>query len=251
MSASRTPGNHRDQLREQPEQVAQRARERRLTTVMVLVVVLLVVGGGTGFQFWRTSRAPSAAPATAGTFAPVRVVAGEPLVLGVAPDPAQQRKAPVRVQLYEDFHCQHCAEFEDAFGPTLTAAQTDGKIAIELYPMSFIDQGSAAAANAMACAADAGFGQSYYLGLFANHTLRWRDSQLIDLTAKAGTTVPPSFNACVTGRSQQEWVSSINTTAQRNGVTATPTMFVDHAPVDIAKLTPESLSSMIDRAVSQ
>ena len=44
----------------------------------------------------------------------------------------------------------------------LTAAQQSGQVRVELYPMAFIDEGSAAAANAMACAAEAGFGPSYY-----------------------------------------------------------------------------------------
>ena len=88
--------------------------------------------------------------------------------------------------MYEDFHCPHCADFEEQFGPVITQAQESGAARVELYPMAFIDEGSAAAANAMACAAEAGFGQAFYLGLFANHTLQWSDEQLIDLATKVG-----------------------------------------------------------------
>ena len=79
--------------------------------------------------------------------------------------------------------------------------------------MSFIDEGSAAAANAMACAAEAGFGQNYYLGLFANHTLQWSDEQLIDLAGKVGGNVAEAFRTCVSTKQHAGWVESINAAA--------------------------------------
>ena len=83
--------------------------------------------------------------------------------------------------------------------------------------MAFIDEGSAAAANAMACAAEAGFGQSYYAGLFANHTLHWCDDQLLEL-ARGGRRRPrPTFEHCVTSRAHAGWVDSINTAADAQG----------------------------------
>jgi protein-disulfide isomerase len=209
--------------------------------IAVIGFFLLMVGGGIGLQAWRTQRAPSAVPSPAVTTAPITVTDGMPLVLGSA-------DAPVKITLYEDFHCPHCAEFEDAFGNTLTEAQQSGKARIELYPMSFIDEGSAAAANAMACAAEAGFGQNYYLGLFANHTLQWSDEQLIDLAGKVGGDVTEAFRTCVSSKQHAGWVESINAAADKNGVQGTPTMFLNGNPVDLQTLTPDSLKAMIDQA---
>jgi protein-disulfide isomerase len=234
--------NARERL--QREQEAQRKRERRILGLVALAVVLLIVGVGIGVQQWRSGRTPSALPSTAGSLAPVTIADGKPIVLG-------QAGAPVKVQLYEDFHCPHCADFEEELGPTLTAEQQSGRVAVELYPMSFIDEGSATAANAMACAAEAGFGQAYYLGLFANHTLEWSDSQLVDLAGKVSSQVPASFGSCVTTKAHSGWVDSINAAAQANGVTSTPTMFINGAPVDVGTLTPESLKGMIDEAASK
>ena len=216
-------------------------RQQRILIIAVVAFFLLVVGGGIGLQAWRTQRAPSAVPSPAVTTAPITVTDGMPLVLGSA-------DAPVKITLYEDFHCPHCAEFEKAFGNTLTEAQQSGKARIELYPMSFIDEGSAAAANAMACAAEAGFGQNYYLGLFANQTLQWNDEQLIDLAGKVGGTVSDAFRTCVSTKQHAGWVESINAAADKNGVQGTPTMFFNGNPVDLAKLTPDSLTGMIDQA---
>ena len=55
--------------------------------------------------------------------------------------------------------------------------------------MAFIDAGSTAAANAFACAAEAGLRPGYYAGLFANQILRWSDDQLLALPAAVGATV--------------------------------------------------------------
>ena len=230
----------REAARLAAEQADRRRRERRVLVAVVVAVVVLVVGGGIGVQAWRSNRAPSAAvPATAVSEAPQQLTDGQPIRLGAA-------GAPVTVQLYEDFHCPHCVEFEEELGPTLTRAQAEGTVQVELYPMAFIDQGSTAASQAMACAAEAGFGQRYYLGLFANHTLQWSQEQLLDLAGKVGGSTAEPFGTCVRTGATAGWVSAINAAAERNGVTGTPTMFLDGEPVEVSGLTPESLQALID-----
>jgi protein-disulfide isomerase len=230
--------------RQQAELAAKQQRGRRIFVIGAIVVVALIIGGGIALQAWRTHRAPIASARPSASAAPIRVSDGRPLLLG-------SDAAPVKITLYEDFHCPHCAEFEEEFGPTITAAQDQGKAAVELYPMSFIDAGSAAAANAMACGAEAGFGQAYYLGLFANPTLQWNDKQLIALAGQVSGSGPgDSFRTCVTNRAHTDWVASINRVADANHVEQTPTMFLNSRPVDLATLTPETLQSMIDKAAN-
>ena len=214
-------------------------RQQRILIIAVIGFFVLVVGGGIGLQAWRTQRAPSAVPSPAATTAPLTVADGRPLVLG-------SPGAPVKITLYEDFHCPHCADFEEEFGPTLTAAQNAGTVRVELYPMAFIDQGSSAAANAMACATEVGFGQRYYRGLFANHTLQWSDSQLLDLAGTVGGSAAEPFGTCVRDDARAGWVSAINAAAEANGVKGTPTLFVDGEQVELQGLTPESLQARID-----
>jgi protein-disulfide isomerase len=230
--------------RQEAAAAAKRQRERRIGVVAALVVLVLLVGGGIGFQAWRTRRAPEVAPTSGATsLAPVAITDGKPIELG-------QSDAPIKLALYEDFHCPHCAEFEEAYGPVLTAARESGKAEIELYPMSFVDAGSESAANAMACAAEAGFGPSYYEGLFANATLRWSDDQLIALANQVAPGDSERFSSCVTGRAHAGWVRSINATADANGVSSTPTLFLDGARLDLANLTPEALQTKIDEAAT-
>ena len=233
-----------EMARQQALAAAKRQRERRTGVVAALVVLVLLVAGGIGFQAWRTRRAPDAvATGGAASLAPVAITDGKPIVLGRA-------DAPVKLALYEDFHCPHCAEFEEAYGSVLTAARESGKAEIELYPMSFIDAGSESAANAMACAAEAGFGSSYYEGLFANATLRWNDDQLIALANQVAPGDTERFDSCVRNRAHAGWAASIDATADANGVSSTPTLFLDGARLDLANLTPEALQTKIDEAAT-
>jgi protein-disulfide isomerase len=237
--------NARERARLAAEQAAARKRDQRILIAVVVGFVLLVVAAGIGLQAWRTNRSPSAVPSSSVSASPVTLTGGQPIVLG-------SLEAPTTITLYEDFHCPHCADFEEQFGPVITQAQESGAARVELYPMAFIDEGSATASNAMACAAEAGFGQAFYLGLFANHTLQWSDEQLIDLAAKA-SGAPPSeaFKTCVMNRAHADWVSSINATAEKNGVAQTPTMLINGKSVDIANLTPDALKAMITNAAQR
>ncbi|GAA3610950.1 DsbA family protein [Microlunatus ginsengisoli] len=242
-------GNARDRARQREEQARRRKRDRRILIIVSSALVVLLVGGGIVFQAWRTSRAPSVGPAPSASgsvsFAPVTITNGQPIVLGKA-------GAPVTIKLYEDFHCPHCAEFEEAFGSTITAAQNAGTVAVALYPMSFIDQGSVTAANAMACAAEEGFGQAYYTGLFANHTLQWTNEQLISLADQVtGGKTPSGFSSCVQQNAHQSWVDSINTAAGQAGVNQTPTMFIGDSEVDISTLTVDKLNQLIADAAKK
>jgi protein-disulfide isomerase len=234
--------NARERARQREEQARRRRRDRRII-IAVAVALVVLIGGGIAFQAWRTSRAPSATSSTPAVIgAPVAITDGKPIVLGNA-------NAPVTIRLYEDFHCPHCAEFEEEFGATITAAQDAGTAKVALYPMSFIDEGSVTAANAMACAAEEGFGQAYYTGLFANHTLQWTNAQLISLADQVtGGKTPSGFQACVEQSKHADWVSSINTAADQAGVTGTPTMFIDDKAVDIPNLTVDQLNQLIASA---
>ena len=236
--------NARERARLAAEQAAARRRDQRILLSVVAAFVVVVVAGGILFQGWRTSRSPSAAASATASASPVAITNGRPIPLGSA-------DARVTITLYEDFHCPHCGQFEEQFGPTITQAQESGAARVELYPMSFIDEGSVTAANAMACAAEAGFGQAYYLGLFANQNLQWSDPQLIELASRVGGSPSEAFKTCVNRRAHADWVTSINAAADTNGIQQTPTMLINGKEVDIAALTPDSLKAMITDAAQK
>jgi protein-disulfide isomerase len=221
------------------EQAAARRRERWILLAVLAGLVVVVVAGGIGLQAWRTGRGPEPVAVAEPSSPPVTLTAGQPVTSGAV-------NAPTVVALFADFHCPHCADFEADYGSVLDEARQSGRIRLEVYPMAFIDAGSMAAANAFGCAAEAGFAPGYYAGLFANPLLRWSDDQLLALPAAVGATSTPEFAACVTGRARAGWVDSINTAAAQRGVTGTPAVFVNGTVVDLTKLTPEDLATMIN-----
>lgn len=220
------------------EQAAARRRERWILLAVLVGLVAVVVGGGVGLQGWRTGRSPAPVAVVAPSADPVALVGGQPVVLGSA-------SAPQVVTVFSDFHCPHCAEFEEQYGPVLDEARQSGRVRVEVFPMAFIDEGSAAAANAFGCAAEAGIAPGYYAGLFGNPELRWSERQLLALPAAVGAASTPGFEQCVTSRAHAGWVDSVNAAAAQRGVTGTPTVLVDGAAIDVAELTPARLASMI------
>lgn len=237
-------GSARERARQQQELAARRKKERTILIAAVLALVLLV-GGGIGVQYWRTNRAPSAdTPPESVEFAPVTVEEEKPVVLGAA-------GAPVTLTVFADFHCPHCVEFEEMFGETISAEQRAGRVALEVYPMAFIDEGSLNAANAFACAGEAGFGQPYHDGLFANASLGWSSEQLIDLADQLDVDAGQEFETCVSGMEHQSWVESMDAAAEAQGVTGTPSVFLDGESVSLDGLSPEDLKAQIDAAVQK
>jgi protein-disulfide isomerase len=222
-------------------QAAQRRRDRRRLAAAVGALVLLLVLGGVALQAWRGSRTPTAVPGVAASPTPASLADGRPVVFG-------SPQAPVTLTLWADFHCPACIRFEEQHGPALLAAQQRGQLKQELYPMSFRDPGSDAAAAGFACAVEAGFGQSYGAGLFANADLEWNDKQLLALAGQVSPTVPDGFAGCVTERRHQGWVDSIDAAADAAGVTGTPTVLLNGAALDLAGLTPDRLTALIDEA---
>lgn len=229
---------------EQERQRVQRRKDRMRLIIAGAVIVLLAVGGTVGYQVWRANRMPSAGPEVAETLTSVPIAAGEPVRLGAA-------DAPRTLTAYVDFHCPGCAAFEEDYGPAIFEAQHGGQIAIEVYPLSFHDAGSVAAANGFACAAEAGFGKAYYRGLFTNRDLDWNDNQLIDLSSRVAEDVPASFEECVAARTHAGWLESITAAGDRAGVEQTPTVLLDGDPVDLSETTPERLIAMFEQAATR
>ena len=164
-----------------------RAQRRRRTAIggsvaAVLVVVALVV-----VYLVQSSRtAPSANAAV-----PAHVVDGTVIPVGSA-------KAPVTVDLYEDFQCPNCKAFEAATGTTLAKLVADGTVQARYHGMAFLDTSanhdySSRALNAAAVVVDAagptGF-QKFHDLLYAHQPAEGgsglTDEQLVEYAVQAG-----------------------------------------------------------------
>ncbi|WP_308192311.1 DsbA family protein [Gordonia zhenghanii] len=90
----------------------------------VLVVVVVVVGG----YLWQSNK----------TYPPVedKVLAqNASFIVG-------ERTAPETIDVFEDFNCPHCKEFEASSGPAIQAKVTDGTVRVRYHMLNFLDSDS-------------------------------------------------------------------------------------------------------------
>lgn len=236
--SGRSAASSRARLAEQRAREARRQRERRIVIGVALGLALALVVGG--IVWFVVQGQAGKAPARQAPIVEVQQVPenGKPIRFGRA-------DAPKLVELFVDFHCAHCVEFEDRFGATIQEAESQGLVRIEVYSLSFIDAGSVSAANAFACAAVAGFPRAYFNGLYANATQEWTDQRLLALVGRIGKQSTPAFEQCVTGKQQQAWVSSLSAAADARNIQGTPTVFIDGQSLPLQGLTEAQLRSKL------
>jgi protein-disulfide isomerase len=144
----------------------------------------------------------------------------------------------VTVEAYIDFLCPFCRMFEERAGSTLDRLVDSDVITLVYHPMAFLDrlstnQYSSRAASSSGCAADGGKFREYAKVLFANqpeeggpgHT----DEELVRLGQSIG--LGDDFARCVFQEAYLPWVAYVTELAVERGVSGTPSVFVEGAPV--------------------
>lgn len=159
--------------------------------------------------------------------------AGEPKNV-TAPEPRDLKVGaqgePVNLTIYADANCVHCAEFEASYGEQIKQWLANGDVTVEYRTVGFLDRGSptnysSRAANAMACVADAA--PASYLGfveaVWANYPNgEMKNADLAQLASDHGADV----SGCIDKGDFRSFVQYTTTAAQVDGVTGTPTIFI-------------------------
>jgi protein-disulfide isomerase len=164
---------------------------RGVVAAVTIVVALALVGG---IGLWLQNRnqpndLPAAIPvAAAGPEYPV-ALQGDTVVAG-------SPEAPVTIDIYEDFLCPGCAEFEKLYHQQLAQAAADGKARVVYHPVAILDAYSepagysSLAAGAAFCAAQAGIFPRFHDSLFATQPAEggpgWTSAQLQQLARDLG-----------------------------------------------------------------
>lgn len=145
-----------------------------------------------------------------------------------------------QVHLYEDFQCPWCGVLERASGADLDAAAADGRIALTVTTMSFLDanlgnDSSSRAANAALCADDQGAFTAYRAEVFANQPEQegtgWTDEELLGFAEAAGVSDTDTFRSCVESGTYADYVEAMQERANRDGISGTPRLLIDGEPV--------------------
>lgn len=206
--------------------------------VVVAVIVVVIV------QTQRTSTSADAAvPALAAEDGTAFVVGAD--------------DAPVTVDVYEDFLCPACRQFEESAGATLTSLVDDGTVQLRYRPMAFLDQASTDDYSTRALNAAAVVGEAagidafvdFHHALFAEQPAEGgpglSDERLIELAAEAGADGDQVADG-ITDLQFEDWTREVTDAASRAGVTGTPTVLVDGEVLETP--TGEALSAAVAAA---
>ena len=139
------------------------------------------------------------------------------------------------IEIYEDFQCPVCAQFEKLQGDYIESLISAKKATVVYHTLSFLGPESINAANAAACSADEGKFLGYHRALYANqpaeNTGVWSNDVLGILGQAAGIT-SKSFTSCVNNMNYKGWVSNAAAAGAKANVNSTPTVFVNGKEID-------------------
>jgi protein-disulfide isomerase len=191
----------------------QKARERRRRVTLwtsLAVVVVLVLAGMIGWGMLASQDR-----ATAGTLTTPAAAVDDGTAFAVG-------SGPVTVDVYEDFLCPICHEFENESGAALRQMADAGKITLRYHPIAILDRASngtrysTRSAAAAAAAAEGGRFREYHDVLFANQPAEGTDglddAKLIELGRSVGLT-GSGFADPVRGRTYWSRATEVTGTA--------------------------------------
>jgi protein-disulfide isomerase len=211
------------------EQKRQEQRRRTLAFTGVAAVLALIVG----LTWWGVSRDTSGEKASV---VPQGVSKEYGVVLGDA-------SAPKTITLYEDLQCPICSDFEAATGEQVQAAIDAGKVKLDLRIVSFLDgqsttKYSSRAANAAFVVLDTSgakvfkkFHDLLYANQPAEGSAGLSDAELIDFAVQAGAN-KAQITGPIRDKVYDQWIVNATDRMSKNGVTGTPTGFIDDKRVD-------------------
>jgi protein-disulfide isomerase/uncharacterized membrane protein YphA (DoxX/SURF4 family) len=220
------------------KQASARSRTTWVTASLGAIVVLITLIG-IGVQAGRATVSDSITATNA--------TADHGVVFG--------KKAAATVDLYFDFQCPHCLEFEQSTGSTLESLVRSNHAQLRYHPLAFLDASSngnrysSRAANAAICASDVSVDAfvKYFNILFGkvgNKQVQPEegssgrsDADFVKYAKLAGISGNDltTFSSCVSSEEHKGLVQAITDNASKGGVNGTPTVKVNGKDVDADK----------------
>ncbi|MGV9555983.1 thioredoxin domain-containing protein [Streptomyces sp. NPDC003401] len=251
---------NRDRKRTARERLAverdrQKAAERRRRALIVTASVVCVLGlaaviGIVAANAGKDDGGDSAGPVVA----PSGAQGKDALAI-----PVGKEGAGSTLTVWEDFRCPACKSFEDTYRSTIHELTGAGKLKVEYHLATIIDgnmggSGSRAAANAAACAQDAGKFSAYHDVLYVDQPEETDDAfadedRLLELAGKVDGLDTPAFRTCVEKGTHDSWVEKSNQAFRTGGFTGTPTVLLDGRNIyQDRTMTPAKLKEMVEKA---
>lgn len=145
---------------------------------------------------------------------------------------ASKNGQPVRVTIFQDYNCVHCAEFEKKYGEEIQKLVEDGTITLEIRNLTFLDKASPTAYSARNAAAAYSVANQVSTSNFLNYQREifthqgsgdMNNQQIADIASKYGASIGSDMN----DGKWRPFVDVVNAESASNGIQGTPTVFVD------------------------
>lgn len=221
------------------EQLAREQRRRRALWVSVGAVAVLVIAGLIGWSVYAGQRSTDYTAPTGANDAGTGIVVGS---------------GPVTMDVYEDFLCPACRQFEQLSGETVNQLIKAGKVRVVYHPVAYLNRYSTTeystrSSAASGCAAEGGRYQEYAKALFEQQPPEGGpgldDARLTEIAASVGLD-RDGFASCLREGTFRPWTEHVTEEASRAGVTGTPTILVDGQPV--ADRSPAGITAAVEAA---
>jgi protein-disulfide isomerase len=221
-----------------------------VAAVVVIVAIIAVVAG----VIWMGR---SGSDAAAGDAVPAGSAMGEGY--RAFSDVTLKPGAPT-VDVFEDFQCPACAQFEQILGPTVKELATTGAISLNYHVKTFLDDNlgndaSMRAGNGAFCAAREGKFQQFHDLVYANQPAQegqgWTDAQLKGFAQQAGITgeALTRWEKCTADGSYTTYLQSVEEASFKAGVRGTPTVKINGTEVPLKDIsTPELFTKAVQDA---
>ncbi|MGW7257907.1 DsbA family protein [Streptomyces sp. NPDC054834] len=255
MSEKNREGKRTARERLAVEREKQKSAEKRRRALIVGASVVCVLGLAAVIGVIAANSGKEKGAAKAGpVVAPSGALGKDSLAIPVGKDGARST-----LTVWEDFRCPACQAFETVYRPTLHELTDAGKLRIEYHLVTLIDgnlggSGSRRAANAAACAQDAGKFRDYHDVLYRNQPKETddafsSDAKLTELAGKAPGLDTAAFRKCVNDGTHTSWVEKSNKAFQAGGFTGTPTVLLGGKNIyEDRTMTPAKLKQMVEEA---
>lgn len=239
------------------ERERQKKKDKRRRTLIVSAAVVGVLGlaavvgliaANTGKGDKSAKAGPVAAPSGATGKDALAIQTGKP-------------EAKSTLTVWEDFRCPACKAFEDNYRTTVHDLEARGLLKVDYHLVTLIDgnmtgTGSLKAANAAACAQDAGKFPAYHDVLFQNQPQEADDAygknpRLLELAGKVPGLDTPAFRSCVESGTHNSWVAKSHEAFRAGKFRGTPSVLLNGKDIfaDQANpLTPQKLKEAVEAA---
>ncbi len=219
----------RRERREEQRRAARKAAQRQsgglplvwLTGGVVAVVAAVIVA-----LVLLNQSPPPASVATPTNLTPTGDISGRTV---------GSSSASVTLDLWADFQCPVCKQFTDTVEPNIVSNYiSTGKVRLAFHDFAFIGTESTHAAVGGLCAADAGEFWPYHDYVYANQGAEnsgaLSDAKLKAIAQAVGIDAG-TFSTCLGSSANLKTVQGEATQAQSQGITGTPTLYVNGTQV--------------------